>query len=109
MILTFEPSGTRSTTTSAVIIFVSEAIGRTLVGSRRQSTLPVSRSNTTADLGGFLKSIWIGSTALSRRMASGEGAVPPLTSGVVEESSSAPVPAGVRACGDSPPSRNRNR
>ena len=81
---------TRSTTTSAVIIFVSDAIGRTTVGSRRQSTRPVSRSNSSADFGGFLNLILTGSPGRSSRTASGEGAVPPPASGAVAESFSGP-------------------
>ena len=51
MILTFEPFGTRRATISAVIIFVSDAIGSTRVGSRRHSTSPVSRSNSRPERG----------------------------------------------------------
>ena len=49
------PRGTRSATSSAVIIFVSDAIGSTRVGSRRHSTRPVSRSNSSPARGGCLK------------------------------------------------------
>ena len=90
MTSTFEPALTRSTTTSAVIIFVSDAIGWTSVGLRRYSTRPVSRSNSSADFGGFLKSTRTGSPARSSRTASGEGAVPPPASGAVVESFSGP-------------------
>jgi hypothetical protein len=67
----------------AVIIFVSEAIGSTRVGSRRQSTRPVSRSNSNAERGALLKWIRTASRGSSSRTASGEGAVPPPASGAV--------------------------
>ena len=51
----WRPRGTRSVTTSAVIIFVSEAIGSTRVGSWRHSTRPVSMSNSSPERGGLLE------------------------------------------------------
>jgi hypothetical protein len=42
-------------TTSAVMIFARLAIGRTFSGRRRNSTSPLSTSNTSAARGAFLK------------------------------------------------------
>ena len=81
MIRTFEPGGTRRATSSAVIIFVSEAIGSTRVGSRRHSTRPVSRSNMRPERGGRLKRRDTRSRGSSSRTDSGDGAVPPPASG----------------------------
>ena len=93
--------GTRSTTTSAVIIFVSEAIGSTRVGRCRHSTRPVSTSNSRPERGGFRKRSRTSSRGSSRRTASGEGAVPPPASGAVPVSSSGPGTVGTLATGGS--------
>ena len=50
----------------------------------------MSRSNSSAERGGFLKSIWTLLSGWSIRTASGEGAVPPPASGAVGESCSGP-------------------
>ena len=86
---TFAPGGTRRATSSAVIIFVSEAIGSTRVGSRRHSTRPVSRSNSRPERGGRLKCSRTRSRGSSSRTASGDGAVPPPASGAGRRSRSA--------------------
>ena len=62
MILTASAARVSSTTTSAVMIFVRLAIGRTRSGRRRHSTSPVSRSNTRPARGGFRRRTWTAST-----------------------------------------------
>ena len=109
---TFDPGGTRSVTTSAVIIFVSEAIGSTRVGARRHSTRPVSMSNISPARGWCLKRTWTGSRGSSSRTASGDSAVPPPASGAVPASwigATAPGPDGAftDCLGASPPPGRR--
>jgi hypothetical protein len=52
---TFASGGSLRTTSSAVIIFVSEAIDRTLYGCRAHNTLPVWTSKSSPAVGGSLK------------------------------------------------------
>ncbi len=93
--------GTRSTTTSAVIIFVSDAIGSTRVGRCRHRTRPVSTSNSRPARGARLKRSRTASRGSSSRTASGDGAVPPPASGAVPVSSSGPGAAGTLGDGSS--------
>jgi hypothetical protein len=97
VILTFAPGGIRRATMSAVIIFVSDAIGSTRVGSRRHSTRPVSRSNMSPDRGWCLKPSRTRSRGSSSRTDSGEGAVPPPASGAGPESVSGSAGGAVGA------------
>src|SRR4051795_8188011 len=111
---TFEPRGTRRATSSAVIIFVSEAIGSTRVGARRHSTRPVSMSNSSPDRGGWRKWTRTGTPPTSSRTASGDGAVPPPASGAGPFAVSGSVAAGrdaTEACtgGRGPPARRLRR
>ena len=70
-----------STTTSAVMIFVRLAIGSTRSGSWRQSTSPLSRSNTSPARGGLRSPRWKASTA--PRSTSGTGSASTIASGSV--------------------------
>ncbi len=109
MIRTRLPAGTRWTTSSAVIIFVSDAIGSTRVGSWRHSTRPVSRSNSSPERGGFLKRRLTRSPAPSSRTASVEGAVPPPASGSGAPSTSEVDRGAVARCGALGSSRDVRR
>src|SRR3954466_6583327 len=72
--MTFAVAFSRFTTISAVIIFVSDAIGSTRSGSRRQRTAPVSRSKSRPLRGWSWKRTRSGSAVASSLSRSGGGA-----------------------------------
>src|SRR5918993_1568692 len=94
----------RSTTSSAVMIFVRLAIAATSIGRRRQSTSPVSRSKTSPARGGLRSCTWNASTPPSGTSGTGSASTSAASDarGSVGAAATGGDPAASGRLGDAP-------